>query len=112
MRIKHYEVLFVIRPTLTDEEIQKEIEAINGVITANGGEIAAVDKVGMRDLAYEIDKNKRGYYTITYFKAPTSAIKEIERNLRINENVIRFLTVKYENKKEIAQWEKAVKEVK
>ncbi|RUM57887.1 MAG: 30S ribosomal protein S6 [Nautilia sp.] len=112
MRIKHYEVLFVLRPTLTEEEIAKQIETINGVITNNGGEIVAVDKVGMRDLAYEIQKNKRGYYTITYFKAPTSAIKEIERNLRINEDVIRFLTVKYETKKEIAQWEKAVKEVK
>jgi len=112
MRIKHYEVLFVLRPTLTEEEIAKQVESINGVITANGGEVVAVDKVGMRDLAYEIQKNKRGYYTITYFKAPTSAIKEIERNLRINEDVIRFLTVKYETKKEIAQWEKAVKEVK
>jgi small subunit ribosomal protein S6 len=110
--MKHYEVLFVLKPTLTDEEVSKEVEAINSVITANGGEIAAVDNIGIRDLAYEIQKNKRGYYTITYFTAPTSAIKEIERNLRINENVIRFLTVKYENKKEIAQWEKSVKEVK
>jgi len=110
--MKHYEVLFVLKPTLTEEETAKQVEAINSVITANGGEIAAVDNIGMRDLAYEIQKNKRGYYTITYFKAPTSAIREIERNLRINENVIRFLTVKYENKKEIAQWEKSVKEVK
>jgi len=110
--MKHYELLFVLKPTLTDEENSKQVEIINAVITNNGGEIAAVDNIGMRDLAYEIQKNKRGYYTITYFTAPTSAIKEIERNLRINENVIRFLTVKYENKKEIAQWEKSVKEVK
>jgi len=110
--MKHYELLFVLKPTLTDEENTKQVEAINAVISANGGNIAAVDNIGMRDLAYEIQKNKRGYYTITYFTAPGSAIKEIERNLRINENVIRFMTVKYENKKEIAQWEKSVKEVK
>jgi len=110
--MKHYETLFVLKPTLTDEEIVKNIEAVQNVITANGGEIAATDKVGTRDLAYEIQKHKRGYYTIIYYKAPGSAIKEIERNLRINENVIRFITVKYENKKEQKQWEKFVSEVK
>ena len=108
----NYETLFVLKPTLTEEEIAKNIETVQNVITANGGEIAATDKVGMRDLAYEVQKNKRGYYTIIYYKAPGSAIKEIERNLRINENVIRFMTVKYENKKEQAQWEKFVSEVK
>jgi small subunit ribosomal protein S6 len=108
--MKHYELLFVLKPTL--EEPTKQVEALNAVITANGGEIAKVDEIGIRELAYEIQKNKRGYYTITYFKAPASAIREIERNLRINENVIRFMTVKYEKKKEIAQWEKSVKEVK
>ncbi len=110
--MKHYETLFVLKPTLTEEEIAKNIEAIQNVISTNGGEIAATDKLGMRNLAYEVQKNKRGYYTIIYYKAPGSAIKEIERNLRINENVIRFITVKYENKKEQAQWEKFVSEVK
>jgi len=110
--MKHYELLFVLKPTLTDEENTKQVETVNAVITANAGEIVKVDNIGMRDLAYEIQKNKRGLYTITYFTAPGIAIKEIERNLRINENVIRFMTVKYEKKKEIAQWEKSVKEVK
>jgi small subunit ribosomal protein S6 len=110
--MKHYETLFVLKPTLTDEEIAKNIEAVQNVITSNGGEIAATDKLGTRDLAYEVQKNKRGYYTIIYYKAPGSAIFEIERNLRINEDVIRFITVKYENKKEQKIWEKQVSEVK
>jgi small subunit ribosomal protein S6 len=109
---KHYETLFVLKPTLTEEEVAKQIENIQNVITANGGEISATDKIGSRDLAYEVQKFKRGNYTIVYYKAPGSAIKEIERNLRINEDVIRFITIKYENKREIAQWEKAVSEVK
>ena len=109
--MKHYELLFVLKPTLTEEETTKNVETINGVIANNGGEIVKVDNIGMRDLAYEVQKQKRGYYTITYFKSPTSAIKEIERNLRINENVIRFITIKYEKKKEIAEWEKSVKNV-
>jgi len=110
--MKHYETLFVLKPTLTEEEVAQNVESIQNVITANGGEIGAVDKIGTRDLAYEVQKHKRGNYTIVYYKAPGSAIKEIERNLRINENVIRFITVKYENKKEQKQWEKFVSEVK
>jgi len=110
--MKHYETLFVLKPTLTDEEIASNIESVQNVMTANGAEIAATDKIGTRDLAYEIQKQKRGNYTIVYYKAPGAAIKEIERNLRINENVIRFITVKYENKKEQKQWEKFVSEVK
>jgi small subunit ribosomal protein S6 len=110
--MKNYELLFVLKPTLTEEETAKHIENIQNVITSNGGEISATDKIGVRDLAYEVQKNKRGNYTIIYFKSEGSAIKEIERNLRINEEVIRFLTVKYENKKEQAQWDKFVSEVK
>jgi small subunit ribosomal protein S6 len=110
--MRNYETMFVLKPTLTDEEVQKQIESIEGVVTAQGGEVSAIDKIGVRDLAYEVRKHKRGNYTIIYYKAPAAAIKEIERNLRINEDVIRFLTVKYENKKEQAIWEKQVGEVK
>ena len=110
--MKNYETLFVLKATLTEEETAKHIENIQNVITANGAEIDATDKIGIRDLAYEVAKNKRGNYTIIYYKAEGSAIKEIERNLRINEDVIRFLTVKYENKKEQSIWEKQVSEVK
>jgi small subunit ribosomal protein S6 len=110
--MKNYELLFVLKPTLTEEETAKQIENIQGVITSNGAQIAATDKIGVRDLAYEVQKHKRGNYTIVYFKAEGSSIKEIERNLRINEDVIRFLTIKYENKREQAQWDKFVSEVK
>jgi small subunit ribosomal protein S6 len=108
----NYETLFVLKPTLTEEETAKHIENIQNVITTNGGEIVATDKIGTRDLAYEIQKQKRGNYTIIYHKTPGSAIKEIERNFRINEDVIRFMTVKYEKKKEVKQWDKFVSEVK
>ena len=110
--MKHYETLFVLKPTLTDEESAKQIENVQNAITENGGEIEATDKVGVRDLAYEVQKHKRGNYTIIYYKAPGSAIKEIERHLRINEDVIRFITVKYETKKEQAIWQKQADKVK
>ena len=109
MSVKHYETVFVLKATLTEEEAAKEINNIKSVLENNGAEIASVKEIGVRELAYEVDKQKRGNYTICYFKAPTSTIAELERNYRINENVIKFITVKYENKREIANWEKQSK---
>lgn len=109
-KVKHYETMFIIKPTLTDEETQAQIELVRSNIEKNGGEIVSVDDMGTRPLAYEIEKNKRGYYYLAYFKAPTASILELERNYRINENIIRFIFIKYENKKEIAAWTKMSEE--
>jgi small subunit ribosomal protein S6 len=60
--------------------------------------------MGSRELAYEIQKNKRGYYYVIYFTAPTESIIELERNYNINENILRHMFVKFESKKEITSW--------
>jgi len=103
-----YETLFVVKPTLTEEETAAQIEKIKDVLTKEGAEILATDEMGMKKLAYQVQKNNRGYYTVVYFKAPGSVITELERNLKINEDVIKFLTVKYTNNREIAQFNKLV----
>ena len=105
-RIRHYETMFIVKPTLTEEETQAQIELVKSTIEKNGGEIVATDDMGSRKLAYEIKKNKRGYYYVIYFTAPTEAILEIERNYRINENILRFIFIKSESKREIAHWAK------
>jgi small subunit ribosomal protein S6 len=105
-RIRHYETMFIVKPTLTEEETQGQIELVKSIIEKNGGEIKATEDMGSRKLAYEIKKNKRGYYYVCYFTAPTEAILEIERNYRINENILRFIFIKSESKKEVAQWTK------
>jgi len=64
--------------------------------------------MGARKLAYEINKNERGFYTVIYHKSPSSAIAEIERRLRYNEDALKFFTVKYSNKKEIAEFDRQV----
>ena len=103
-KLKHYETMFIVKPTLTEEETVAQIDAVKETIEKNGGEIVACDDMGSQQLAYEIEKNKRGYYFVIYFKGAPSGLAEIERNYRINENIMRFIFIKYENKKEIAAW--------
>lgn len=103
-----YETLFVVKPTLTEQEIASQITKIKDILVKVGAELIATDDMGMRKLAYSVAKQTRGYYTVLYYKADGSTIAEIERNLKINEDIIKFLTVKYGSKKEIAQFEKMI----
>ena len=105
-RIKHYETMFIVKPTLTEEETTAQIDLVKSNIEKNGGEIVTCDDMGTRQLAYEIERHKRGHYYVIYFKAPTTSILELERNYRINENIIRFIFIKYDSKKEITAWTK------
>ena len=107
--MNNYETLYVLKPTLTDEETAANIAKIEEILVREGAEILATNKMGMRRLAYPVEKNERGVYTIVYFKAEGTVIAELERNLKFNEEVIKYLTVKYTKKKELAQFEKLVK---
>ena len=109
-KIKHYETMFILKPTLTEEETVAQIDGIKALIEKNGGEISSTDNVGIRELAYEIEKCKRGYYYVIYFQGNPAGIAEIERNYRINENVIRFIFIKYDSKKEVTSWTKMTEE--
>lgn len=103
-RIRHYETMFIVKATLTDEETQAEIATVKANIEKNGGTIVSVDNMGSRNLAYEIEKQKRGYYYVIYFTAPSESITELERNYRVNENIIRFIFIKSESKTEVKHW--------
>lgn len=104
--MRHYEVLFILKPTLTEEEVNAKLEFVKELLTKNNAQIESVIPMGTRKLAYKIKKYERGTYFVIYFKAEPSLIAELERVLKITEEVIRFLIVKYENKQEIAAWEK------
>jgi len=104
--MRHYELLLVLKPTLTEEEVQQKSTLMKEVLEKNGAKIASVLEMGTRPLAYAVQKFERGTYFVFYFQAPSLAIKEVERLIRINEDIIKFMTVKFEKKKEIAHWEK------
>ncbi|MEA3513795.1 MAG: 30S ribosomal protein S6 [Campylobacterota bacterium] len=103
-RIRHYETMFIVKPTLTEEETQAQIQTVRSNIEKNGGTIVSYDDIGTKNLAYEIEKNKRGYYYVIYFTAPSESINELERNYRVNESILRFIFIKSESKTEIKQW--------
>ena len=105
-----YETLFVVKPTLTEEEIAAQIAKVKDVLAKEGAELVGTNEMGMRKLAYQVEKHNRGYYTVLFYKAEGATIHELERNLRINEDIIKFLTVKYTKNKEIAQFDKLVAE--
>jgi len=103
-----YETLFVVKPTLTDEETAAQIAKIKDVLAKEGAELVATNDMGMRKLAYPVEKQNRGYYTVLLYKGEGTIINELERNLKINEEVMKFLTVKYTKDKELAQFDKLV----
>ena len=89
-----YESIFIIKPTLSDEETEKVIQKMQEIITTGGGEIINVENWGKKKLAYEIKKHKRGHYVLLHLKAEGPLVKELERNYRLSDAVIKFITVK------------------
>ncbi len=96
MRI--YEELFVVRPDATDEEVDPFIEQLKGVITHSGGSLDKTDKWGVRKLAYRVTKYNEGQYILLQFNAQPETVKEIERRMRVADFVLKFITVRIDEK--------------
>ncbi len=96
MRI--YEELFIVRPDITDEEIDPFIEQLTKLITTGGGKVEKTDKWGIRRLAYRVQKRNEGYYVLLQFSSPPETVKEIERRLRVSDMVMKFITVRIDEK--------------
>ena len=94
--MKAYEVLYIIRPDLEEEAVKAAVDKFSEVITANGGTDLKVDVWGKRRLAYEIKKFNEGYCVLMNFNSEAHAVKELERLMKISDDVIRFLTTKQE----------------
>lgn len=98
--MNRYEMIYIIDTGLEEAARKELIEKVSGLITANGGEIEKVDETwGKRRLAYAIDYKTEGWYVLVTFQAPAELPRELERNLQINENVLRYLVVKLVEKR-------------
>lgn len=90
---KNYEVMFIVK-TMEEEEIEAIITRVEDLITRNGGTVESIDRMGKRRLAYEVKKQTEGFYVLVKFAIEPAQIKEIDRVIKINENIIRHLIVK------------------
>ncbi|MGQ0601479.1 MAG: 30S ribosomal protein S6 [Anaerolineales bacterium] len=94
--MRDYEVAFIAQPDLDEASLNALIEKAKGWITGSGGQVAKVDVWGRRRMAYAIRKQTEGQYVIIFANLPPAATREIERNMRFTEQVLRFLVVRAE----------------
>ena len=92
--MKAYEILYIIRPDMDEEATTALVDRLSGLAASNGGQNVTVEKWGKRRLAYEIKDYKEGQYILMNFDAEGKTSQEIERVMKISDDVIRFLTVR------------------
>lgn len=92
----NYESVLIARQDIGASQVNSLVSDLSEVIKKEGGEVVKVDNWGLKNLAYRIKKNRKGYYVLLNIVAPAKAIAEYERLIRLNEDVIRYMTVRVE----------------
>ena len=95
-----YETVIIARQDISTQQVETLTENMSGFITDGGGTVAKVENWGLRNLAYKIKKNRKGHYVLLNLDTPVDAMKEMERNLRLNEDVLRHMTIKVDELEE------------
>jgi small subunit ribosomal protein S6 len=91
-----YEHIFLARQDVSTQQVEAMVEQYKGIIEQNGGSVGKVEAWGLKSVAYRIRKNRKAHYTLMNIDAPAAAVAEMERQMGINEDVIRFLTLRVE----------------
>jgi small subunit ribosomal protein S6 len=91
-----YENVFIARQDISAAQVEALADTFTGIVTAQGGQVTKREYWGLRNLAYRIKKNRKGHYILFNLDAPPPAVNELERNMRINEDVLRYITVRVE----------------
>jgi small subunit ribosomal protein S6 len=95
--MRNYEIMFIVNPNTLEDEIDKVNSQLEGIVTAGGGKVEKLEKMGKRKLAYMIDKFRDGSYVLFTLSANGEIVKEIERRLRVMDIVIKYLTVRMDD---------------
>lgn len=97
--MRNYEMMYILNPTVADQEetLVSAIEKVNSLVTDNGGEIVNEDRWGKRRFQYEINKIREGYYVVLKFKLNPESLDELNRVLKLNEDIVRYLLINDEN---------------
>ena len=91
--MRNYEMIFIVRPDVADEEIQKLITQMEGVVASAGGKVENVEKMGRRRLAYHVRRQREGFYVLFNVQGTGDTVREFERRLKVTDTVIKYLTV-------------------
>jgi|ERR1043166_1361930 small subunit ribosomal protein S6 len=94
MANRTYEVMYIIDPDTDAEKIGKLNDAVGKLIKKEGGEVVRMDDIGMKDLAYPIQKKKEGHYVLFEINGSGQEIAELERRMRVNDMIMRYITVR------------------
>lgn len=100
-----YETLFIVHPE-RGGRLKEFIDRFKGIIEELGGTVSLVDEWGLRDLAYRIHKQTKGYYVLFQYRSEARAVEELERNMKLTDGVMRYLTVRLEEEALMAQAKK------
>jgi small subunit ribosomal protein S6 len=95
-----YEHVFLARQDLSSQQVDALVESYKGIIEANGGSVGRVENWGLKSLTYRIKKNRKAYYTLMDITAPAAAVQEMERQMGLSEDVLRFMTIRVEKHEE------------
>jgi len=95
-----YEHVFIARQDISTTQVEDLTSSFAAIISENGGTVAKTESWGLRTLAYRIKKNRKGHYVLFNLDAPAAAIRELERNQRLNEDVLRFMTIRVDELEE------------
>ncbi|MGM0471841.1 MAG: 30S ribosomal protein S6 [Bacillota bacterium] len=94
--MQKYETMFIVNPDVDDDATAELVDKIEDTISSNAGEISNIDKWGTKNLAYEIDDYKAGYYTVINFAGESETVDELERIYRLSDNILRFIILRDE----------------
>lgn len=101
--MKNYELLAIFKPSLDSEELDKAVEKISEEVKSYNGSIVSVDKMGRKKLAYDVQGYRDGFFTNIILSIPAETIVEFKRNLKLNENVLRFMFMEESKKASAVQ---------
>ncbi|HXG84906.1 MAG TPA: 30S ribosomal protein S6 [Pyrinomonadaceae bacterium] len=107
-----YEIMYIVAPETADDDLTKINETIVQVIESQGGTIANTDNMGRRKLAYPIDKKTEGHYVLLEVEGTGKEILELERRMRVNDAIIRFITVRVDEDRKTADKQKAKRDAR
>lgn len=91
-----YEHIFIARQDVSQQQVEQMLEQYTNVIKENGGSVGKTEYWGLRNLAYKVKKNRKGHYTLVNIDAPHAAVAEMERQMGLSDDVIRFMTIRVE----------------